>query len=208
MMHEHEDWQPTPEQLVAFADGELDADRALAVARWLAIHPKAAAEVDAHIELTELWRDTLPPDPTESAWYAARLRVQRRRQVVRVRRIAGTLRSRVAAAAMVAAAGILAVALVGRMRVPPVVSADRTNDPYPVVSGSDVEITSISPADDRALVVGMSPAREPFVPARGPDVLVNRVYPDSDGQVATVRISLDKDSVPIAWPVLRRDRDR
>src|SRR5207247_5654688 len=62
---------PTPEQLGAYADGELSAPDRATIDSWLRRHPAHAAEVDALRSLTQLWHDTPPPQPSAHAWYTA-----------------------------------------------------------------------------------------------------------------------------------------
>jgi anti-sigma factor RsiW len=62
----------SPELLAAYADGELDAEARDAVARWLANHAAARAELEAQRELgpanAGLWERAEPPEPSEEAW--------------------------------------------------------------------------------------------------------------------------------------------
>src|SRR5262249_30449778 len=63
---------PTPEQLAAYADGELDgrAEEALRrrIEAWLARHPEGAGDLDAQRALARLWQATTPPEPSEATW--------------------------------------------------------------------------------------------------------------------------------------------
>jgi hypothetical protein len=131
---------PTPEQLGAYADGELtNADRA-AVEAWLDRQPALAAEVDEWQRLTQLWRDTPPPPPAPGAWATvgneikARLRAPSQPTVPSALPRFGWL---------VAAAAVLALVFLGKGNGP--VSA--TEEPYPVVSAEDVDILSIAGMD-------------------------------------------------------------
>jgi anti-sigma factor RsiW len=67
---------PTPEQLLAFADGELDPRTHAQVERWLAQHPEVRAEVEAERHLLRLYRETPAPEPTPAAWEECRARLQ------------------------------------------------------------------------------------------------------------------------------------
>ena len=67
---------PTPEQLAAYADGELAwADRA-AVEAWLARDPAAAAEVESLRRFTQAWRDAAPSPPGPDAWSRVRSKIE------------------------------------------------------------------------------------------------------------------------------------
>jgi len=67
---------PWPDVLAAYADGELDAPARAAVERWLAVHPRALAELRAQKQLSPdnwpLWQSAEPPLPTEATWAAVR----------------------------------------------------------------------------------------------------------------------------------------
>src|SRR5436309_10364312 len=79
---------PTPEQLAAFFDGELEGKDALAplkqrIEAWLCEHPEARAEWDLYRRLAELWRATAPDEPAEEAWNAVRARLPERPAAVK-----------------------------------------------------------------------------------------------------------------------------
>jgi anti-sigma factor RsiW len=67
---------PSPDQLVAYADGVLDGPARAAVETWLADHPEARAEVEAWRRLDRLWRQTEAPEPAAAAWDAVLARVE------------------------------------------------------------------------------------------------------------------------------------
>ena len=54
--------KPTPEQLAAYADGQLHR-RTAQVEGWLVEHPDAAAEVESYRRLARLWDTTSAPEP-------------------------------------------------------------------------------------------------------------------------------------------------
>jgi hypothetical protein len=77
-----EDWTPSHELLAAYADGELDhrpqlADRRRQIEAWLAQHPEAG-EVEAQMELSQLWKVTTPSEPLPATWARVWARVERR----------------------------------------------------------------------------------------------------------------------------------
>src|SRR5262249_37476417 len=62
------DHGPTPEQLAAYADGELaDVNRAV-VEAWLSRDAAAAAEVESLRRFTQTWRDAAPSPPGPETW--------------------------------------------------------------------------------------------------------------------------------------------
>jgi hypothetical protein len=62
--------EPTPEQLAAWADGDLDRSDADHVESWLLAHPDAAREIESDQRLDRLFRDNPPSEPSEQAWQA------------------------------------------------------------------------------------------------------------------------------------------
>src|SRR6266851_9870762 len=60
--------KPSPEQLAAYADGELDAASRRDCAEWLTSHPEAAAEVESWRRLAGAWESTSPTEPHLATW--------------------------------------------------------------------------------------------------------------------------------------------
>src|SRR6476469_4251975 len=69
------DRDPTPAELAAWADGELDAADAARVERWLLDHPEAESEVESNSRLVGLFRDHPPAEPSPDAWDATLNRI-------------------------------------------------------------------------------------------------------------------------------------
>ena len=69
---------PSPEQLAAFLDGELDPAARPQVEAWLSANPDAAAEIDGQRRLARLWADNRPPEPAPAAWDATLGRIEAR----------------------------------------------------------------------------------------------------------------------------------
>jgi hypothetical protein len=61
-------WQPAPEDLTAYVDGQLDARRRRELEAWLLYHPEMSAELEAHQRLARLWRKTSPESPVPGRW--------------------------------------------------------------------------------------------------------------------------------------------
>lgn len=71
------DWQPDPQLLAAYFDGELrDDPLCTRVEAWVAAHPDAGEDADA---LKKLWLDTTPAEPSEAAWRDTLARIEARR---------------------------------------------------------------------------------------------------------------------------------
>lgn len=68
------------ELLAAYADGELDADTAAAVDRWLADHPEALPCLNAQREFSPmnagLWEYAAAPEPSAASWDAVRRNIE------------------------------------------------------------------------------------------------------------------------------------
>src|SRR5262249_14672182 len=116
-------WAPAPEQLAAYADGELEGPLHTPlkqrVAEWLADHPDARAELESYRRLAEVWQATTPAEPDDGAWRAVWQRLERIPPPQPVEKV-GPRKWRVLpwVAAAVAAAGIvwLALWLPGQLR--------------------------------------------------------------------------------------------
>ncbi len=74
---------PSPEQLTAFLDGELDVAGRARVEAWLADRPAAAAEIDGQRRVARLWGETprpsQAPTPGRPSWLASKPDCPRRR---------------------------------------------------------------------------------------------------------------------------------
>ncbi len=178
---------PTPQQLGAYADGELGAADREAVDAWLRRHPEHAAEVEALRNLAQLWRDTPPPQPRMDAWSAVRDKIEtrlRERSAGHGRETTpqqgrtqprGSLRFGLA----VAAAAVLALVILSKGHNLPTAAAE---EPYPVINADDVAILSISGGDCDCLVCAQPPVgrideRDLATPD---DVLVLNLEPHQD----------------------------
>jgi anti-sigma factor RsiW len=197
-------YAPTPEQLAAYMDGELDPASRARVAAWLCAHPAAAAELHSLRQLESLWRETAPPAPPQATWDALLDRVVsaagRRspaeafeagepivasgRAVPRSRtggwrwqlRMAGT------AAALLLAALWLDRPSTPQATQPPAVVA--VAPVLRVAGDDDVEIMSMEADDVGLLVVGEPPMRGPFILVAMGDIVLENLAPDpQDGMM-------------------------
>jgi hypothetical protein len=196
---------PTPEQLGAYADGELSsADRA-AIDAWLCRHPDRAAEVEALRSLTQLWHDTPAPQPSAEAWSTVQNKIEARLRE-RPRGDGRDTRSprrfpRYGLA--VAAAAVLALVFLGKGQTP----APAEEEPYPVIDADDVVIMSISGDDCACLVAAQPPVTriDDGDLATRDDVLVLNLEPHKDdGAVADLRVD-DTSMMVLPPPGWERD---
>jgi anti-sigma factor RsiW len=216
MNHEplHPDEGPTPEQLVAYADGELGPDAQARVEAWLLAHPEARAEVDAHRRLLRLWEATSPEAPSPDRWSAALSRIEAglaRQGPDERRHPRGRWPFRLIAGLVAAAAAVVGVLvarpwLTGRPAndPPPVVKKaerpasdvvldpeDAGSEPWAVVSASevDVEITIRHDDDANAVVMVGGPLMPTFgVAAPEDSIEVHEARPSEwDGPTAQLK---------------------
>jgi hypothetical protein len=216
-------WAPSPEQLAAYADGELEgpmqAPLKKLVIDWLREHPEARAEIEGCRRLSELWQLTAPPDPEERLWTAVWKRVQEIKPPLPVGEKAAEkwrVLPWVAALAGVAAILALALWLPGQVRewwnptdekqeaqqkqpIGPAPVAQ--NEPWPVVSADEVDIVRIEGADLLTLVVGKPPVEGPMQWAAPGEVWLASVQPaPSDDMVPNIHTLPGKTEFPMSWP--------
>ena len=100
------DWQPDPQLLAAYFDGELAgrADVRARIENWLAAHPEAVQDWD---EWKKLLRDTAPPEPSEATWQLVRDRIDAARPAPQRRSRRPWLAAAVIAASVVLVIGVL-----------------------------------------------------------------------------------------------------
>ncbi len=203
-------WSPRPEQLAAYADGELTPAERKRVEDWLNRRPRRWADVEAHRDLADLFRATWPADPTEAAWADAERRIrQRLGPVARHRPWAAPL-AYTPALIPVAAAVALVMLWLGRPPAPDPWGANAdAPDTYPVMDRHDVEILSMAPGDVGALVVGEHPLSEPVVPASIGDVHITSINWAREGPPPRLRAFPGAATVPIVdFPLNRTRRAR
>jgi hypothetical protein len=195
MSERHSDERaPRPEWLAAHLDGELGEAERARVEAWLADHPEAAAEVEAHRRLARLYQEAEPPAPADAAWDAVLARVEAGLRVPPPRRwhkVAG-----VAGIIGLVAAAAAAVALVltfggGATPTPP------PEEPWPVLSADEVRIESMHDADRGALVVGEPPVSGPLELLAADEVKVSHLDRDDQGRMPQLAYTDDTLSVPM-----------
>jgi hypothetical protein len=187
---------PTPEQLTAYVDGELDPALRNRVQTWLRNHPEAIPEIEAQQQLARLWQAATPSEPDGVNWTTVLARIDSglvRTQALRRRR-------RRAIGIGIAAALAAAVLLLVWREVPEPADNPASAEPLAVVSPDDVEIVSLRAADRVTLVVGVPPVTGPLVLASPGDVELQRVEPDADGMIPDIQLDEKSDTAMIVAP--------
>ena len=192
------DWQPDPQLLAAYFDGELEgrdemADMRARIEDWLALNPQAGDEWANHRQLQELWAETTPAEPGAAAWSRTLERIEaKRRQPKPIR--AGK-RPWFAAGMFVASVALFIGLLVGALRFAPpavdntpvaIVPKDKPKPPdvedvevFAVAVDSEVTIFRIEGVDMGSLVVGAMPLDGPMELAERGEVRVIRCCPQT-----------------------------
>jgi len=180
---------PSPEQLAAYVDGDLEPDSRDQVEAWLADHPRVGAGLNADRDLDLLFHETVPPEPSPDAWAATlahvHSRISDRAAVRRSSRWGLRLVVGLASAATVFAAALL---------VPPFLHHDGPgggqpvreedgDEPFLVASAQEVNIISMDASDADAVVLGM-PLLGSFPLAEPDDIeVLDAEPPHADGPV-------------------------
>lgn len=167
MRHDRANPDPSPEQLAAFLDGELDPAIAARVEAWLADNAAAAEEMDGQRRVLRLWQANPPPEPGPAVWTAVLSRIEANLPVARRR---PRKWPRVLSFGAVAAAAVLAAVFLTRLFQGG--SPKDADAPLPVIAPGDVTIISMDARDASGLVVAAPPVQEPIVLAGQDDVSV------------------------------------
>jgi hypothetical protein len=182
----HPEHGPTPEQLAAFTEGELDSEASARVEAWLAEHS------DDH-DLLPLFHASVPAELPEATWNAALARIHEgvstpARPPLRPRWGLRLLVGLTAAATAAALAGIwLVPPWLSRQPDQPVIvtlpPGDDDDEPFPVALAQEVAIISVHPRDADAIVLG-GPLLGSMDWVEPEDIQVIEVAPHpDDGQV-------------------------
>ena len=199
---------PTPQELAAYADGELDGSDALAPLRqkieaWLERHPAARAELEAQRHLRRIWDETTPPEPSEHAWerLLARLPAKACKPVHRA--LWARTRWLAAGAAIAAAVALFFVLRTPEPAVPtppapqpaPFAAAELDDGaPLQVASADEIEILSVAGSDMHTLAVRDLSVRE-LLELLGPGELT-LMQPARD---AGIHVRNDGQNAPVVW---------
>lgn len=167
-------WNPDPQLLAAFLDGELEgrpemSDLRARIEAWLETHPQAMGELEDQRALKELWQETTPAEPSAAAWSKTLERIEARRQ--HPRRVAGRSWFALNVFAASVALALIAALVAWRLSLPtenekspiavqPPVKQKLPDEPievFEVATADEVVVLSIGGADTAALVVGLLP---------------------------------------------------
>lgn len=204
----HNPERPTPAELAAWVEGELDGSDAARVEAWLRDHPDDAAEAEASSRLTGLFRDHPPPEPAPRAWDHTLARIAARTRHRPTRRWPALLLVGLAGAAALLAAAVARDVLWPRppqhdrgglqahVELPP---EDDNDDPFVVAASSEIDVLAMDARDAGRLLIGH--LLDPFVIASPGDVELVNVEPDDDGTTP----HLHKGRLPMV--VVRADQE-
>jgi hypothetical protein len=182
----HNPDRPTPAELAAWADGELEDSDAARVEAWLSAHPEDAPDAESS-RLVGLFRDHAPPEPSHAAWDRTLSRIaQRTGAGRRDKRWRGMLLLGVGVAAVVA--GVLAasfllpgknatVATPNRIHLEP---EDDNDDPFPVARANEIDVLGMDAGDAHRVMMIGNPLLEPFDVVSSDDVELVSVEIDYD----------------------------
>jgi len=195
---------PTPEQLAAYADGELDGHDALAPLRqhieaWLALHPEARAELEAQRHLRRIWDETTPPEPSEAAW--RRLLARLPAQPAKTQPATHGRARWIAAAAIAAAISLFFAFRPGEHPRPPANNpqtqrAAELDDgaTFEVATADEIEVLSVDGRDTHTLAVRDLSIRS-LLELLGPGEMT-LMQPARD---AAIHVRNDGQTAPVVW---------
>jgi hypothetical protein len=165
---------PSPLELAAYLDGELEGSRSEAVEAWLTAHPDRRAEMNALRRVMRLYQETGPPEPAAPAWDTVLQQVHAAVAAPHVtptptrRRTGGPLRLALALATAAALMGFWLLARSWWLPADPF--EDNDDEPYPVATADEITVISMETGDAGALVVGQPPVSDNYEFASPADV--------------------------------------
>jgi hypothetical protein len=189
-------WQPDPQLLAAYFDGELEgrddiADLRARLETWLEEHPEVANEWANRHQLQNLWLKTTPAEPTAATWNHTLEQIAARRQLPID--LPTSKRPWLTAGIVAASIMIFVGLLFGALRImtpnevknEPVAVVPKVNPPaedvevFPVASAQEIVIRRIEGADTSLLVVGAPPVIGPLELAAPGEVRVVNLPADA-----------------------------
>jgi hypothetical protein len=188
----HNPDRPTPAELAAWADGELEGSDAARVEAWLSAHPDDAPDAESS-RLVGLFRDHAAPEPSAAAWDRTLSRIAERTNARRNNRWQLTLFCGIAAAAL---AGVIAASflLPGKKVTNLVVDAtttivlppgDDNDEPFPVARAGEIDVLAMDARDANRVVIIGNPLLEPF-----------EVVSSEEVELVSVGIDFDEGMMP------------
>ena len=209
-----ETWEPTPEMLAAFFDGEFEGRDEVASLRkrlegWLAENPKAQEELAEYRRLRQFWLDTTPAEPQRDQWD----RVQSRLECfcpapVVSRSPERRARPWMRALLLLGAACVLVgfILFANRPHNDLRVTIPEDEAPYPVAAEHEVVILRVEGADTNTIVVGLLPIKG-LLELLGPgEVTFTSVQPhERDSMVPQVHVT--GQGRPMIWALAGDEED-
>jgi hypothetical protein len=207
-------WEPDPQWLAAYFDGELEGRDDLAgmrtrVEAWLQTHPEALEQCAELRQLQKHWLDTTPMEPTAAAWQQCLAGIEAQR-AAGLGSASPRRRRRFAVGAIAASILLCAVTLFGVWRFgegepPPVVVVPKHKDlpeVFEVAQAHEITILRVEGADTDSLVVGVPPLVGLLELAESGDVDVLKMCPDvRDQMLPNVR----EQGRPLIWARIDTD---
>lgn len=220
-------WNPDPQLLAAYFDGEMEGRNELAELRcrietWLEHHPDALATGEEIRRLRQAWLDTTPAEPNAATWNDTLTRIE----AARLRPIRPPVARRpwLMASACAVALVVATSALIGGLRYysspaiehhpvaeaprDPLAPVDEANngEVLPVALAHEVVIFHVDGEDTAALVVGQLPLQGLLELADPGEIRVFSIQPDAqDRMVPDVR--QDGPRRPVIWARLDTEED-
>jgi hypothetical protein len=191
---------PTPEQLAAWADGELDRPDAERIEAWLASRPDDASEAESNHRLVQLYRNHPPTEPSDHAWQATLGRIETALSAPpSALRPPRNWRLRLLVGLVAAAAAVVGGVLVARLYRPvqPIdpqpegwverqpqqreasPAPEEPDEPFPVATAAEVNIISIDAEDADRVVMG-EPLMGTFEVVAPEDIEIVKMEPHAD----------------------------
>jgi hypothetical protein len=173
--------RPSPESLAAYLDGELAPCERATFERWLAENPNRRAELSSHRQLSRLCEITRPAEPDDETWPAVLAGISDRLPAHAVAHTRRRFPLRWLAGIAAAAAAFALIWNVAGRKGPPVPAPSPERElvdlPFAVASPDDVDITSLSNADDDVVLLGRPPLEGALILADPGDVRIEDMNP-------------------------------
>jgi anti-sigma factor RsiW len=212
--HDQHDWQPDPQLLGAYFDGEMEcrddvADLRNRLEAWLEQHPEARAQWAEHQLLLRQWLDTTPREPSAAVWNQVLDRIDAERRlpmaptVRRYRRSIGMIAAGIAVLLGLSYSAVRyansplvkqdALVVAPRNKVP-----DDENAVFPVATADEIVVTYVEGADTHAIAVGQLPVHGPLELAEIGDVDIVAIRSDAESRMRP-QVRQDGPSRPMVW---------
>jgi hypothetical protein len=192
-------WEPSPELLAAYFDGECEGRDDLAGVRrrledWLSSSPRGRTELAEYRQLRQLWQQSTPSEPSRQAWQTIQDRIGASLPIAHAAKKSARRQAWRVTGLVAVAAGVLVAA--GLLSFSPGPARDET--PFPVASAREVVIMRVEGDDAGTLVVGELPIQGPLeLVGRGEITLTSAQPAPRDNMVPDVE--LNGPGPPMIW---------